>query len=99
MDQKIKELATTNTLTDSYLILVECEKLKARLALELQATRDDRKAQHKEFQEFMAELWETLNQIRAQHLIDAQILNLIEPRKDLKNRENGKIKVNLIKRS
>jgi hypothetical protein len=99
MNQDIRELVAMNTLTDAYLILAECKKLKALLALELQATRDDRKEQHKQFREFMFELLETLDQIRARHLIDAQILNLIEPRKDLKNRENGKIKVNLTKRS
>lgn len=99
MNEDIRELVAMNTLTDAYLILAECKKLKARLALELQVTRDDRKKQHKQFTEFMFELLKTLDQIRARHLIDAQILNLIEPRKDLKNRENGKIKVNLTKRS
>ena len=75
----IKELASDNVLTSAYLILAECEKLKARLALELQALRDDRKAQQKEFNEFMAELRATLTEIQANFRIEAQLLNLIRP--------------------
>jgi argininosuccinate lyase len=59
------------------LILAECAKLKARLALELQAAKDDRRAYHREFQEFMAELLQTLDQIRAAASIEAQLLNLL----------------------
>ena len=75
--KRIKELASDNVLTSAYLILAECEKLKARLALELQAVRDDRKAQQKEFSEFMVYLRETLDEIRAKHLIDGQLLDLV----------------------
>jgi hypothetical protein len=93
---KIKELASDNVLTSAYLILAECEKLKVRLALELQAVRDDRKTQQKEFSEFMISLRETLDQIRAKHLIEAQLLNLIRPQevgeddKHIRNWGNGK---------
>lgn len=79
MKSKIRELATTNNLTDSYLILAEARKIKALLALELQAARDDRRAQHKEFQEFMVELKNTLTKIQAQFKIEAQLLNLVRP--------------------
>ena len=75
--ERIKELASDNVLTSAYLILAECERLKARLALELQAVRDDRKAQQKEFSEFMVYLRETLDEIRAKHLIEAQLLDLV----------------------
>jgi len=75
--EQIKELASDNVLTSAYLILAECNKLKAQLALELQALRDDRKAQQKEFSEFMAYLRETLDEIRAKHLIEAQLLDLV----------------------
>jgi hypothetical protein len=75
--KQIKELTSDNVLTSAYLILAECEKLKARLALELQAVRDDRKAQQKEFSEFMVYLRETLDGIRAKHLIEAQLLDLV----------------------
>jgi len=75
----IKELASDNVLMSAYLILAECAKLKARLALELQAARDDRRAQHKEFQEFMAELREIHTEIQAQRKVEAQLLNLMRP--------------------
>lgn len=99
---KIKELASDNVLTSAYLILAECEKLKARLALELQAVRDDRKTQQKEFSELMISLRETLDQIRAKHLIEAQLLNLIKPQevgeddKHIGNQGNGTIKLRFV---
>lgn len=74
-----QELASDNVLISAYLILAECEKLKARLALELQAARDDRRAQHREFQEFMAELREIHTEIQAQRKVEAQFLNLTRP--------------------
>lgn len=70
--------------------LQECLKLKARLALELQSLKDERKRQLKEFEslmvgmqgfmeEYMANLWGTLDQIQARFRVDATILNLIKP--------------------
>jgi hypothetical protein len=76
---KIKELASDQVLMSAYLILAECEKLKARLSLELQAVRDDRRRQYKEFHEFMVEQRETLTKIQAQFKVEAQLLNLIRP--------------------
>ena len=76
---KIKELASDNILMSAYLLLEEARQLKAQLALELQAAKDDRRAQHKEFQEFMAELREILWQVRAKHLVEAQLLDLVRP--------------------
>jgi len=78
-ERKIKELASDNVLMSAYLILQEAEVIKARLALELQAARDDRKAHHREFQEFIAELWQMLRDIQSQFRIEAQLLNLIRP--------------------
>ena len=63
MDEQLENL--TLLFTDVELILHECRELKANLSLELQAARDDRRAQHKEFQEFMAELRDTLTRIQA----------------------------------
>lgn len=83
---RIKELASDNILTSAYLLLEEARQLKAQLALELQAAKDDRRAQHKEFQEFMAELREILWQIRAKHMIEAQLLDLIRPEKAGENK-------------
>jgi hypothetical protein len=77
MDPKIKDLILL--FTDAGLILQECRELKANLSLELQAIRDDRRAQHREFHELMGELRETLTKIRAQFRIEAQLLNLIRP--------------------
>jgi hypothetical protein len=77
--KRIKELASDNVLTSAYLIIAECGKLKARLALELQASGDDRKKQWREFRELISELRETLTQIQAQFRIEAQLLNLIGP--------------------
>jgi hypothetical protein len=76
MDE-IKDL--TLLFTDAELILQECKDLKVNLSLVLQAARDDRRAQYKEFQEFMAELRETLTKIQAEFKVEAQLLNLIKP--------------------
>ena len=75
--KKTKDL--TLLFTDAELILHECRELKANLSLELQAVRDDRRAQHKQFEEFMNELRETLIKIKAQFRVEAQLLNLIGP--------------------
>jgi len=77
MDLKVKDL--TLLFTDAELILMECRELKANLSLELQAIRDDRKAQYKEFQELMSKLSKTLITIQAQFKVEAQLLNLIRP--------------------
>lgn len=77
MQEEIKDL--TLLFTDAALILQECRELKARLALELQATRDDRRAQHMEFQAFMSKLEQTLARIQAQFKVEAQLLNLVRP--------------------
>ena len=45
--ERIRELALSDFLTSAALILMELNELKARLSLELQAIRDDRKAQKK----------------------------------------------------
>ena len=76
---RIKELAMANCLMDAELILTEAKELKGLLALEVQAARDDRRAQQKEFKEFMAHLWDFLVKLQARFHIDAQLLNLIKP--------------------
>ena len=96
MRDKIKDL--TLLFTDAELILQECRELKFNLSLELQALRDDRRSHEREFKESMAHLVETLDQIRAKHIIEAQLLKLIGPQKP-RNRDNGKIEVNISKRS
>ncbi len=73
----IRELALTNSMTDVYLLFQEVKDLKARLSMELDFQQRQKNTQKKEFKEFMAELWETLDQIKAKHLIDAQLLNLV----------------------
>ena len=99
---KIKELASDNVLMSAYLPLEEIKQLRALLALELQAVRDDRRAQHKEFQQLTNELWETLRKIQAQFRIEAQLLNLIRPQDTGKNDEhignqgNGTIKLRFV---
>jgi hypothetical protein len=74
----------------AYLILEECKTLKARLALELQAAKDDRRAQHKDFEELMAELWGTLRTIQARFRVDAELLNLVRPHKTGEQEWQGK---------
>jgi hypothetical protein len=73
----IRELALTNSMTDVYLLFQEVKDLKARLSMELDFQQRQRNKQKREFHAFMAELWETLDQIRAKHLIDTQLLNLV----------------------
>jgi len=109
MDPKIKDLIML--FTDSELILQECKDLKAYLSLELQALRDDRRVQHSEFQELMAEVKNVLTQIQARFMIDAQLLDLVRPeetredvqakgiQKSNRNRDNGRITVNYSKPS
>lgn len=77
MDRKTKDL--TLLFTDAELILQECRELKAHLSLELQAVRDDRRAQYKEFQEVMAEVRDTLHHIQARFMVDARLLDLVRP--------------------
>ncbi len=93
MEERIKELAITNALTDAYLILEEARKIKVSLALELQAAKDDRKSQYKEFQELMVEITDVLTKIQAQFRIEAQLLNLVKPEEveedDRINRDQG----------
>ena len=77
MNASTKVLLVENLLTDCYLLLQEVGNLKINLAVELQAARDDRKAQHKELAEFMTDLKNTLDEIRAKHIVQAQLLDLI----------------------
>lgn len=77
MKTQTRETAMALAGIDLQLALEEARNLKTRLALELQAARDDRKKQWREFQEFMGELRNTLDQIKAQHLIEAQLLDLV----------------------
>jgi len=81
MQDQIRELALTNALTDAFLILQELRDLKMNLSLELQAVRDNRRAEAKEWAEFMAEHWATLRKIQTQFRIDATLLHLIKPQK------------------
>ena len=80
-DKSIKELTADNVLMSAYLLLQEIQEIRARLALELQAARDDRRAQYKEVQELMAEVRDTLINIQARFMVDAHLLNLIRPDK------------------
>jgi hypothetical protein len=74
---KIKELALSDSLTSVILVLHEIITLKGQLSLELQAIRDDRKAQQRDFRELVGELQEALTKIQANFRIEAQLLNLI----------------------
>jgi len=56
MAAQTKALLLENLLLDAYLILQEVADLKRNLSLELQAARDERRAQNREFKEFVADL-------------------------------------------
>jgi hypothetical protein len=90
MKAEIKEMASDNVLLSAYMILQEAKDLKRSLALELDMVRDRRLAQEKEFQEFMAELRDTLTKIQAQFKIEAQLLNLVRPQVGEKECQKGK---------
>lgn len=91
MKNQIRELSITNALTDAYLILQEVRDLKINLSIELQAVRDDRRRQAKEWAQLMAEQCATLREIQAQFRIDATLLHLIEPERAAKQGpQNGK---------
>lgn len=87
--KRIKELASDNVLTSAYLILRESKGLKRSLSLELDLARDRRVAQEAEFREFMTELWETLDKIRAQFRVEAELLNLINAHDRSNNQDAG----------
>lgn len=77
MTVQTKALLLENLLLDAYLISQEIADLKRNLSLELQAARDERRAQDREFQEFMTDIRNTLDEIRAKHIVEAQLLDLI----------------------
>jgi hypothetical protein len=81
MEQRSPELAMAIATTDLHILLEEIKDLKINLSLELQAAQDDRRAQEREFREYMAHLWETLRTIQARFHVDAQLLNLVGPHK------------------
>ena len=87
MTPQTKALLLENLLLDGYLLLQQIQDLKCNLSVELQAVRDDRKAQSEEFREFMVELTNSLDQIRGKHLIQAQLLDLVQP--DRKNSDHA----------
>ncbi len=77
MDPKSKDLILL--FTDAEIILGDARSLADELRRQVQAAKDERKAQHKEFREFMNEMWKTLRKIQAQFRIEAQLLNLVRP--------------------
>jgi hypothetical protein len=81
MNDEIKELSLAITGIDQQLMVEELKDMKRNLSIELQAARDDRRAQEWEFREYMAHLWETLRTIQARFHVDAQLLNLVGPHK------------------
>ena len=83
MTTRGKVLLVENLLIDCYLLLQEVRDLKGNLSLELQAARDDRRAQASEWTEFMQEMREVLHQIRAKNLIEAKLLNLIKGKENV----------------
>jgi hypothetical protein len=60
-------------------ITEELKELKVNLSLELQAVRDQRVAEHREWREFLAEQRQELDRIKADFRTDAMLLHLIEP--------------------
>jgi hypothetical protein len=77
MESQIQELSLAVAGIDLQLAMEKVEDMKRNLSIELQRVRDDRRDQWQEFQEYMNELREALDQIRAQHLIEAQLLDLV----------------------
>lgn len=78
---KILELAVDSNLMESRIVLEEIKEIARFLSLELDLVRDRRKAQEKQFQEFMTELWSFLDKLAAKYCIDRQLLNLVnEPK-------------------
>ncbi len=79
METKIKELAKADALTSALILLGDARDLKRNLSIELQAVRDDRLDQARDFAELMGEIRQTLAEIKAQNRIDATLLNLVTP--------------------
>jgi hypothetical protein len=78
VEERTKELALTCALTDAEIILAELHDLKVNLALELQALRDQRTAEHVEFRELIGEIKNELIRIQARFHIDAHLIGLIK---------------------
>ena len=78
MAEDIKEIALNGAVTEALVLLEELKDLKVSISLELQATRDQRVAEHREWAAFMAELRGELDRIKADFRTDATLLHLIE---------------------
>ena len=90
MESQIQGLSLAVAGIDLQLAIEKVEDMKRNLSIELQAARDDRRAQQREFQEYMGELREALDQIRAKNLIEAQLLDLVrEPNAGDQRRQEG----------
>jgi hypothetical protein len=76
--EALRELALTCTLTDAEIILGELRDLQIQLALELQAVRDQREAEHVQFRELMGHIQNELVRIQARFHIDAHLIGLIK---------------------
>ena len=81
MKDEIRELALQAATAEALELVLEVRELKANLSLELQAARDDRQAQAREWRQFMEEMRGELTRIKADFRTDATLLHLIEPPK------------------
>ena len=78
-----RELALQCAVAEALELVLELKEMKANLSLELQATRDQREAAHREWREFMQQMRGELDRIRADFRTDATLLHLINaPNKD-----------------
>jgi len=75
---EIKELALQCATAEALELGLELRELKVNLSLELQAVRDQRVAEHREWREFMAEQRRELDRIKADFRTEATLLNLIK---------------------
>jgi hypothetical protein len=80
--EKIRELAISDSLTSSILLVQELKDLKALLSWQLDLLRNRRKEMERDHVNLMDELPRTLRKIQANFRVEAQLLNLIRPDKE-----------------
>jgi competence protein ComGF len=80
-DRGVRELALQCAVAEAVELVKELRELKVNFSLELQSVRDQRVAEHREWAEFIAEMRQELDRIKADFRTEATLLHLIEPRK------------------
>lgn len=78
---EIKELAIDAAFSECRLLVDELKELKVNLSLELQATRDQRLAEAREWRELAEAMRELITTVKANERINRTVLDIIDSAK------------------